>query len=264
MGNDTFVGKTSKLLRRTLLRRTLGVAIGCALLIGVQATGWAQDNELPPDADTATPDSTPAATPDSTPAPDAKVKMPPAEVVGQGQAAVRPPTVVIGVGAGAYFPTSALGPNFLVGLDVAYALPWLEGKLGVGLGLAYSQPTTSGEIADSRVPEGTAGYDSMMRELVLDLMLSYRVFSWDSVWSPHAGFGPVIYLLSHEVDSLSHSQTETSTQVSVLLTLGADYRLWKGALVGEVRIPFATVGQKTTGDSNVGAVAVVVGYRLRI
>ena len=74
----------------------------------------------------------------------------------------------------------------------------------------------------------------------------------------------MFYFLSHKVNALDHEQTETSTQFGFLLTLGADYRLWRGALVGEVRVPFATVGQKTTGDSNVGAVGIVLGYRFRI
>jgi hypothetical protein len=175
-----------------------------------------------------------------------------------------PPMLVLGLGAGVYVPTSKLGPNFLVGIDAAYQLPWMDGRFGVGLGLAYSQPTISGEIADDRVPQGVATYDATMQELVLNLQFTFRLFHWGSRWSPHAGIGPVLYFLSHNVDSLGQSQSETSTQAGFWATVGADFRIWRGALVGEVRFPFATVGQRTTGDSNVGAISVVLGYRFRI
>jgi hypothetical protein len=172
--------------------------------------------------------------------------------------------VVLGVGAGAYIPTSDLEVSFLVGVDAAYQLPWLDRRLGVGAGLAYSQPTVTGRITDDRVPGGDLQYDTTMRELVLDVLVSYRFFSWDSVWSPHVGLGPVFYLLSHDVEALGQEHTETSTEFGFLLNVGADYRLWRGALVGEVRVPFATVEQRTTGDSNVGAVSIILSYRLRI
>jgi hypothetical protein len=237
--------------------------------VGVVALAQ-QDTENPLDdsAQTEEPAAEPAPEPEPEPAPEAGAPVssgdieeaPPPVQVSEEK---RPPTVLLGLGAGAYIPTSDLGVSFLVGLDLAYQLPWLHGKLGVGGGMAYSQPTTSGTIEDSRVPGGQADYDSTMRELVLDLQLTYRIFCWDSIWSPHAGIGPVFYLLQHKVNSLEHEQDETSTQVGVLLTLGADYYLWHGALVGEVRIPFAMVDQKTTGDSNVGAVSIVVGYRFR-
>ena len=103
-----------------------------------------------------------------------------------------------------------------------------------------------------------------MFELLLDVSISYRFLSWSSRWSPHASVGPVIYMLSHEVRSLDVEHSETSTQAGFLLRLGADYRLGPGALIGEVRFPFAAVGQRTTGESNVGAVSIAVGYRFRL
>jgi len=188
----------------------------------------------------------------------------PAEPAAQLATRSSEPMLLLGLGAGVFIPTSTLGTNFLVGIDAAYQLPVLSGKLGIAAGLSYSQPTTEGVVTDARVPNGQVGYSSTMRELLLDLQLTYRVFSWDSVWSPHAGIGPAFYFLSHKVSSFVDEQSETSTQYGFLLTLGADYRLWHGALVGEVRIPFATVGQRTTGDSNVGAVSILVGYRFRL
>ncbi len=174
------------------------------------------------------------------------------------------PLLLLGVGAGVYIPTSSLGPSFLVNLDGAFQLPVLARKLGIGLGLAYSQPTTSGAISDARLSAPQADYDSIMRELVLDVLISYRILPWSSRWSPHVGVGPAFYFLAHKVTSLGLEQTETSTQVGFKLTAGADFRIGPGALVGEVRFPFAMVGQRTTGDSNVGAVSVVVAYRFRI
>jgi len=174
------------------------------------------------------------------------------------------PSVVLGLGVGAYIPTSKLKTNFLVGIDAAYQLPWIGRKIGVGMGLAYSQPTTSGQIADPRVPSGTMDYESTMREVVLDVLLSYRFLSWSSIWSPHAGIGPSVYFLSHKVSAAQLDQSETSTQVGFLFVAGVDFRVWRGALVGEIRVPFATVGQRTTGESNVGAVSIVFGYRFRI
>lgn len=254
---------------RSLNSSRIAVLAALALLLG-GGPARAQGDAAPPGADEQPAglqgDKQPAAEPAAAPAPaESKVNMPTATVTAEGERpAVAPPTVLLGLGAGVYIPTSALGVNFLVGIDGSFQLPWIDRKLGVGFGLAYSQPTTSGTITDARVPDGKASYDSTMRELVLDLLISYRFLSWDSVWSPHAGIGPVFYFLGHAVESLDHEQTETSTQVGFKLTLGADYRLGPGALTGEVRFPFATVGQKTTGESNVGAVSVVIGYRFRI
>ena len=190
----------------------------------------------------------------------------PQPTVAAEPSALSGPTVVLGLGIGAYIPTSKLKTNFLVGIDAAYQLPWLGRKIGVGMGLAYSQPTTSGQITDTRVqPQGgVVDYDSTMRELVLDVLFTYRIFSWGKVWSPHIGIGPNFYFLSHKVSALDLEQSETSTQVGFLFVAGADYRVWRGALIGEIRVPFATVGQRTTGDSNVGAVSIVFGYRFRI
>jgi hypothetical protein len=237
---------------------TSRLAVIAAVILLGGGLVWAQE-ATPPGAEETPADlgSEPAPAPEPA---ERTVELPPATVT----AKAKRPTVVLGLGAGVYIPTSALGPNFLVGIDGAYALPWLDRKLGIGFGLAYSQPTTSGAISDDRVPGGTANYESTMRELVLDLLISYRFLSWDSVWSPHAGIGPVFYFLGHAVESLDHEQTETSTQVGFKLTVGADYRLGPGALIGEVRFPFATVAQKTTGESNVGAVSIVLGYRFRI
>jgi len=107
-----------------------------------------------------------------------------------------PPTVVLGLGTGVYIPTSDLGVSFLVGIDAAYQLPWLGGKFGVGGGLAYSQPTTSGTIMDDRVPGGSASYDSTMRELVLDLLATYRLFlrRQTSVGRIHVADIPQVFL----------------------------------------------------------------------
>jgi hypothetical protein len=224
------------------MRTTLYLSIAFFLLV---SRGTAQAEETP--ASTSQPSETTSSA------------SPPVTVMRSGA-----PMIVIGLGAGAYIPTSKLKTNFLVGIDGAYQLPFLNRQLGVGLGLAYSQPTTSGDIQDPRVPVPTASYSSTMQELMLDLLMSYRILKWESVWSPHAGIGPAFYFLSHKVKSLELEQTETSTQVGFLFTAGADYRLWRGALTGEVRIPFATVGQRTTGDSNVGAVSIFIGYRFRI
>jgi hypothetical protein len=237
----------------------IAVTVALAFLLSLSAAAQA-----PASAPTSAPEAIATAQPATPEAPTSQPGVVSTSPTGE-------PRVLVGLGLGAYVPTSKLKTNFLVGLDASYQLPWLSRKLGVGLGLGYSQPTTSGEIGDTRVPGGSAGYDTTMRELLLELFLSYRFLSWSSVWSPHASIGPAFYFLSHQVDfnsrdaqPLTMEQTETSSQAGFLFTVGADYRIWRGALTGEVRIPFATVGQKTTGDSNVGAVSIVLGYRLRI
>ena len=234
-------------------RMTKISVLSLSLVLSLSGAARAQDEERPPGMDAP---KEPAA--EAPPAAEPAAAEPAAVATGEI------PTVVLGLGAGVYIPTSALAVNFLLGVDGAYQLPFLGGRFGVGAGLAYSQPTTSGAIEDDRVPGGSAEYDSTMRELVLDVLFSFRLFGWDSVWSPHAGVGPVFYFLDHKVSSLGVEQDETSTQVGFLATLGVDYFIWHGALVGEVRVPFALVGQRTTGDSNVGAVSVVFGYRFRL
>jgi len=239
--------------------RAITRAAAALALLALLAPAPVRADELPPEMPGAKP-AAPAADPGAAPAPT---------TTAEPSAPARPPYLVLGLGAGAFVPTSKLGVSFLAGVDVSYQLPFLGGRFGLGVGLGYSQPTTSGKIADERVQPtaGTAGeadYSSTMRELLLDVRISYRIFSWDSIWSPHVAVGPAFYFLSHQVESLAHTQTETSTQLGFNVILGADFRVWRGAVIGEVRIPFATVGQRTTGDSNVGAASILVGYRFRI
>jgi hypothetical protein len=246
--------------------RTLAILVA---LLCHPALLWAQvqDDENPLDLPAEKPaPSKPAATEAPPPTEQPPTEAAPAEeaVPAEQTAAGAPPMVVLGLGGGVFIPTSEMGVSFLVGLDAAYQLPWFGGKLGVGAGFAYSQPTITGTLEDDRVPGGSFDYNTTMHEAVLDFLVTFRLMSWDSVWSPHAGVGPVVYFLSHSVEALGVEQTETSTEAGFLVVLGADYRIWHGAIIGEVRIPFGLVGQRTTGDSNVGAVSVVLGYRFRI
>jgi hypothetical protein len=231
-----------------------------ALAVALPAAARAQDEENPLDGEPAPvePKEPPAETAPAQPEQPEAAPEPEATVTGGI------PTAQIGLGAGVYIPTSALGVNFLVGVDAAYQLPFMGGRFGVGAGLAYSQPATEGVIDDDRVPGGSAEYSSTMRELVLDFLFTFRLFGWDSAWSPHAGLGTLIYFLDHKVRSLGVEQTEGATKAGLLVTLGVDYYIWHGCLVGEVRFPFALVDQRTTGDSNVGALAVVFGYRFHL
>ena len=177
-----------------------------------------------------------------------------------------PPTLVLGLTGGASIPTSNLGPSFSVGVDAAYPLPLLDGRFGLGLLLSFSQPAAAGTLSvdPGRVSSGEAAYEATLRQLLLGPLVTFRLFHWGARWSPHVGAGPAIFFLANTVQCLGQDHTETSLQVGAQATLGADLRLWRGALVGEARFVFATLEQRTTGESNLGAISVVLGYRFRL
>ena len=89
-------------------------------------------------------------------------------------------------------------------------------------------------------------------------------------WTPYAALGPRIYMLRTKVDGQCvtsgndfGTSTEKNTKVGFGLQLGAEYDLWRGALLGELSVAWSGLDHRTTGDTNTGSLGINVGYRLK-
>lgn len=178
----------------------------------------------------------------------------------------------ISLKAGGHFPqiTNDLSTNFdailKVGLGVA-----AERRLQVFAELGYTQPTHEVSIMDPRLGATGATFESEMivRDLSTALGLSYFFKDMSSLWLPYAGAALQFHFLKSEVDGSStmlpfgHYE-ETSTQVGGFLFGGIGFHLGPGMILGELRFRYAPVDQKVTGDANVGALSVLLGYGLML
>jgi hypothetical protein len=171
-----------------------------------------------------------------------------------------PPTAVLGLGIGAFLPPSV--EDLYPWIDGAFQMPWLDGKLGTRLALGYWQMTK--RVGIQNLAGGDIAVTAANRALLLDLQVTYRMFSWQSLWSPHAGAGPLLYLLSTRVEGLGHTNVESFSVWGVLVALGIDLHVGPGAVVFEVQMPLIAHDDRLSTDLSVDKPSLALGYRFRI
>lgn len=171
--------------------------------------------------------------------------------------------------AGLVFPQVAteLGTTWSLQLEGSYAL-LLENRLGVYTELGYTQPRVSRlDLMDPRV--GTYEGTQTQKQLILGVGVAYRLSRPGSqAWNAYAGVGPRIYFLEtvtegSTVDSESFGEnTESSTRVGGVLTLGGEYYLGKLAVLAEFELGSSDLPHTITGDVSAGAVTTQIGARM--
>jgi len=191
-------------------------------------------------------------------------------------------TITVGAkaGVGLSQPFSELGTGPEFELEGGYTLPWLERRLRALLQVAYQRTGSDGSEDDGRFPGATAeqsgGWNWELKEDELTVMPA--IFGqWfapgEKVWTPYAALGPRIYMLRSTANAKSRStetveseslgeHKEKNTTVGFGLQLGAEYNLWKGALLGELQVVWSKLDHRVTGDTNTGSLGINVGYRL--
>jgi hypothetical protein len=174
--------------------------------------------------------------------------------------------VLIAAKVGGLFaePFSRLGASYLVDLEIGYALPVLRHHLAIAIDGAYTAPEASGGGTNAQVASGGYMYQLQQREGILGLTLYYR-HPIGRV-TPYIGVGPRLFLLQSQVDGAAgttpiHTSSEVSTKAGVGAPLGVGVRLGPGDLFLEASVLWAPIDHQITGDSNIGALTVSLGYR---
>ncbi len=159
-------------------------------------------------------------------------------------------------------PTAKLGPMVIGGieLDVPVAM---DHRLLIGLDLSLTRPSHDGSVMDPRL-SAPAEYTIKETELVIALLVSYRLASHDHPLVPWVGVGPMAHLLrSTESTTIAPGDnTAVSTEIGLELAGGIDYRIGPGFIVGDLRIVYSKLDHEITGNTNAGKISLAAGYRL--
>jgi hypothetical protein len=172
------------------------------------------------------------------------------------------------VGAGFGQIASPFGTTFVPELEVGYGFG-ASHSFSLNLAGQYAAPSTTGTAPkDPRLPgSGVMTYTLVQNQLILTLSAMYR-FETGSAWRPYLALGPRLYLMRTDITATGGGQdygknAETSTQVGFYAAVGTEYALGPGALTGELQFGYASVDQYVLRKTSVGALNVVVGYRIR-
>jgi opacity protein-like surface antigen len=180
-------------------------------------------------------------------------------------------TAGLKAGVGLSQPFSDLGTGPELELEGGYALPWVGHRLRALLQIGYERTGSSKTVDDARFPGMKYSFDLHEDELMIMPAIFGQWFSpGERRWTPYAALGPRIFMLRTKVDGQGGTtapegfgtSTEENTKVGFALQLGAEFTLWKGALLGELQIQWSKLDHRTTGDTNTGSLGINVGYRL--
>jgi opacity protein-like surface antigen len=179
---------------------------------------------------------------------------------------------VIGVGAGGLFPQplSRLETSFLVDAEVGYVLPFLHRAIGLTFDAGYTQPTASGSQTDPRVTSNGGMYmwNLTQQELLVGFTVTFRLtMIMNGRLAPYIGIGPRLWFTRSQVmgsagSNMIEQSTEQSTQVGLSAPLGVDFGLGPGRVFLQGLFLWAPISNQVTGQSNLGSIDVLAGYRL--
>jgi hypothetical protein len=170
--------------------------------------------------------------------------------------------------AGGHFPqvTNHLGTNFDAILKFGVGVA-VERRLQIFVELGYTQPTHETTSMDPRLGMAGAPYTSTLtvRELAANLGAQFFFTPLSSFVLPYAGLAAQAHFVKSEVVGSSMGtpfgeNDETSTQIGGAVFGGAGLHLGPGLLLGELRFGYAGIGQKVTGQANIGALSALLGY----
>lgn len=169
-------------------------------------------------------------------------------------------------------PFSEFGVSYVLDLEVGYLLPVLDKSIEIFVSGQYTRPTTEGAetAADARLPgDGALRYDIAQQEFSLTLGGLYRIPVGLDWLMPYGGLGARLYMLRTEVKGTAGGELfapneETQSAAGLLLLGGVDFALGPGALGAELQFGWAHVDAFVLRDTNLGALQLLVGYRLML
>lgn len=131
---------------------------------------------------------------------------------------------------------------------------------------SYTVPTADGKGTDSRIPGAQWKWDLWQKQLVLQPTFAYRITGLSRTLTPYVGIGPRIYFLQTVTEGSADGEafgttTERSTKLGVGLPLGVEWKLGPGNVLAEFQFQWAPLDHRITGESNLGAATLYLGYR---
>ncbi|HXI60360.1 MAG TPA: hypothetical protein VNO55_30065 [Polyangia bacterium] len=179
------------------------------------------------------------------------------------------PAFELSLKAGGHFPqlTNKLGTNFDAILKFGYGVA-VDRRLQLFIDLGYSQPAHDTSATDPRLGMAGAMYQSTVTVRALSTTVGGQFFflPMNSFLLPYGGLGLQLHFVKSTVTGSGGNafgdNDETSTQIGGAAFGGLGLHLGPGLLLGELRFGYAGIGQKVTGDANIGALSVLLGYGL--
>lgn len=179
------------------------------------------------------------------------------------------PSLEVALKAGVHLPqvVSPLGTTFDGVLKVGVA-PWSFKRLQVFADVGYSLPTHEFAGSDPRLGEAGEDFGSTLTVHDVRTTLGAQFFLLDPAGAllPWLGAGLRAHFLTMDVKGGAGGEfgqyTETVTRLGGAFLLGAGYRLGPGMVLAEASFTYIPVGERVTGNSNVGALSFQAGYAL--
>jgi hypothetical protein len=176
----------------------------------------------------------------------------------------------LGGGMGVGVPTDGLGPGPVPFLEGGVHKAIFHGTLAVALRLSYAAFSIDGTgrapCGGGRpcVASGEGAYDWKLDEqlLGLELPVSYRFLEPATVLRPYAGLAPGVYFLQATVTSFDIATSQGQTSVGLRFFGGVELQLGPGAAFAEVGYGLVDLDHDLTGSSNLGVLALGLGYRV--
>jgi hypothetical protein len=131
---------------------------------------------------------------------------------------------------------------------------------------SYTVPTADGKGTDARVPGETWKWEIWQKQLVLQPTFAYRMTAFSPSLTPYVGIGPRVYFLETVTEGSADGEalgttSEQSTKLGIGLPLGIEWKLGPGNVLGEFQFQWAPLDHRITGETNLGAATLFLGYR---
>lgn len=258
--------------------------LGLALALSLAAASAAAQAEPPP-PDVAPPAELPAEAPPPDVAPPADLPPEPAPAASPAGLAVDASTDDLAGGGGddaggAFLLAGKIGgiasfngldPFLQGGIELGWVFAGTDRSIAALLQVEYSAPPASGSVTEEgfdppRVADGSYDWELVQKELVFQPTFLYRLTGIHDSLTPYAGIGPRIYLLESVVRGNAGGETigdttEQSTKLGLGVPLGAELALGPGGLLAELLFQWAPFEHDTTGDTHLGGLSLLLGYR---
>lgn len=180
--------------------------------------------------------------------------------------------LLAGAKIGGIVPFGHLNPFVAGAVELGYVAPWLHRSFALTLDADYTAPKKDGTSKDVvnpvRVnsPSGSYNWHITEQQLVLMPTVMYRMTFLGRLVTPYIAVGPRFYFLRGNVWGSTGGQAfevthEKGFKVGFGVPIGAEIHVGPGAIIGEVLIQYAKIDHRVTGNSNLGAANLFVGYR---
>lgn len=178
----------------------------------------------------------------------------------------------LGVGLGIAHAGLGVGPELMLEAGARFKLSY--GSLAVHLRGGYQRYTGAGDgempcEEDTEGPcvasdEGAYSWSLVEHAGRLSLPLTYRILPEERRITPYVTVAPGLYMLRSIASSYGLENKQFSAKFGIAAALGGQVRLGPGGLFLEAGYQWSKLDHRITGDSSVGAVRIVIGYRVQL